>query len=225
MFELTPTEERILGCLLEKERTTPDAYPLSLNSLRLACNQTTNRTPVVSLSDDDVSAALQELAARNLTRVTGGYSARSSKYRHLLDDELGMQSDESALICVLLLRGAQTPGELKQRTERMHHFDDLESLVESLDHLAVRGIARQLERRPGEKQVRYMQLLGVSAIDGQAPEHDAIAVVAPAVLAPVPVQAIADDHAAKHEDLTKTINELRADVDDLRRRLDQIAPE
>ncbi|MBI5309495.1 MAG: DUF480 domain-containing protein, partial [Actinobacteria bacterium] len=119
-FELDPVETRILGCLLEKQRTTPDAYPLTLNALRLACNQSTNRDPVMDVSETQVQEALQRLHRRELTRVASGHGSRASKYRHLLAETLDLPDDQSALLCVLLLRGDQTPGELKQRCERLH---------------------------------------------------------------------------------------------------------
>jgi uncharacterized protein YceH (UPF0502 family) len=159
MNDLNPVEIRILGCLLEKQKTTPDTYPLTLNALRLACNQSTNRDPVVDYSEELVQETLQGMHRRELTRVASGHSSRSSKYRHLVTETLGLDDALQALLCVLLLRGAQTPGELKQRTERMHHFTGLDELDEDLDRLIDRGLAQQLERRPGEKQVRYRQLL------------------------------------------------------------------
>lgn len=159
MYELDPIETRILGCLLEKQRTTPDAYPLTLNSLRLACNQSTNRDPVMELDDNVVHEALQRLHRRELTRVASGHGSRASKYRHLLVESLGLPEDQMALLCVLLLRGDQTPGELKQRTERLHEFEDLNAVEDALAEMAERELVLRLERRPGEKQVRFRQLL------------------------------------------------------------------
>jgi uncharacterized protein YceH (UPF0502 family) len=159
-MDLDPTEIRVLGCLLEKQRTTPDAYPLSLNALRLACNQATNRDPVVDYDDATVRAALHQLGRRRWTRLASGAGSRAAKYRHLLDDALPLDRGEHAVICVLMLRGPQTPGELKQRTERMHVFGDLASLRVTLDRLIARGLVRRLDRRPGHKEERYMQLLG-----------------------------------------------------------------
>src|SRR6185369_3754146 len=118
-------EIRVLGCLIEKQRTTPDAYPLSLNALRLACNQSTNRDPVVDYDEDAIRDALQHLYRRGWTRLTSGHGSRAAKYRHLLDEALGLRRDEIAILAVLMLRGPQTPGELKQRVERLQHFDDL----------------------------------------------------------------------------------------------------
>ncbi len=168
-MDLDPTEIRVLGCLLEKQRTTPDAYPLSLNALRLACNQATNRDPVVEYDDATVRAALHQLGRRRWTRLASGAGSRAAKYRHLLDDALPLDRGEHAVICVLMLRGPQTPGELKQRTERMHAFGDLAGLRVTLDRLIDRGLVRRLDRRPGHKEERFMHLLG----DPDAAEPDA----------------------------------------------------
>jgi uncharacterized protein YceH (UPF0502 family) len=153
-------ELRVLGCLLEKQRTTPDQYPLSLNALRLACNQTTNRDPVVSYDESDIHEALQRLARRGWTRLASGAGSRAVKYRQLFDTELGLSPDETAVLCVLMLRGPQTPGELKQRTERLHRFDTLVELHETLERLGARELVRRLDRRPGQKEERYRHLLG-----------------------------------------------------------------
>jgi uncharacterized protein YceH (UPF0502 family) len=157
-MDLDPAEIRVLGCLLEKQRTTPDAYPLSLNALRLACNQATNRDPVVDYDEATIRDALHRLGRRRWTRLASG--GRTAKYRHLLDDALPLDPGEHAVICVLMLRGPQTPGELKQRSERMHAFADLAALRLTLDRLIDRGLVRRLERRPGHKEERYLQLLG-----------------------------------------------------------------
>ena len=116
----------MLGCLLEKQRTTPDAYPLSLNALRLACNQSTNRDPVVDYDEAIMRDALHRLERRGLMRLASGAGSRAAKYRHLLAEALPMDRAEQAVMCVLMLRGPQTPGELKQRGERMHAFAGLE---------------------------------------------------------------------------------------------------
>jgi uncharacterized protein YceH (UPF0502 family) len=157
---LGASEQRVLGCLLEKQRTTPDAYPLSLNALRLACNQSTNRDPVVDYDDAVIRDALHRLERKGLARLASGAGSRASKYRHLLADALPMGRGEEAIVCVLLLRGPQTPGELKQRTERMHHFADLGELGATLQELSGRGLVARLERRPGQKEERYAHLLG-----------------------------------------------------------------
>jgi uncharacterized protein len=158
-MDLTAPEIRVLGCLLEKQRTTPDQYPLTLNSLRLACNQATNRDPVVDYDDDALREAIKGLGRRGYIRFASGHSSRAAKYRHLLSEALPMSDGESALMCVLMLRGAQTPGELKQRTERMHSFEGLAQATETLDGLIERGLVLRLERRPGQKEDRYIHLL------------------------------------------------------------------
>jgi hypothetical protein len=158
-MDLSSSETRVLGCLLEKQRTTPDAYPLSLNALRLACNQSTNRDPVVEYDDAVIRDALHRLERRGYTRLASGAGSRAAKYRHLLADALPMSSAEQAVICVLMLRGPQTPGELKQRTERMHAFVDLGEVHDTLARLIERELVVRLERRPGHKEERYAQLL------------------------------------------------------------------
>jgi uncharacterized protein YceH (UPF0502 family) len=157
-MNLAFSETRVLGCLIEKHRTTPDMYPLTLNSLRLACNQSTNRDPVVDYDDAIIRDALHRLERRGLTRLASG-RGRSPKYRHLLSEALPMDSAEEAIVCVLMLRGGQTPGELKQRSERMHAFAALDEVHETLGRLIDRGLAVRLERRPGQKEERYAQLL------------------------------------------------------------------
>ena len=168
---LTPEEVRVLGCLLEKQRTTPDVYPLSLNSLRLACNQATNREPVVDYDERAIREALTRLERRGYTRLASGAGSRTTKYRHLLADALPMERAQQAIVCVLMLRGAQTPGELKQRAERMHGFADLAEVQETLARLIERGLVARLERRPGHKEERYAQLLG--AADDRAAQERA----------------------------------------------------
>ena len=140
MMDLDPVEVRILGCLIEKQRTTPDQYPLSLNSLRLACNQTTNRDPVVEYDEPMIREALHRLSQRRYTRLASGHTSRAYKFRHLLDEALGLDDGELAVLAVLLLRGAQTPGELKQRTERMQGFADLAAVQDALDALIGREL-------------------------------------------------------------------------------------
>lgn len=156
----TPVEIRVLGCLIEKQRTTPDVYPLSLNSLRLACNQSTNRDPVVDYDERTIRDALQRLAQRRWTRLASDAGSRAAKYRHLLDETFGVSPAEISVLAVLMLRGAQTPGELKTRTERLHPFADLAAVHATLEGLAERRLTVRLERRPGQKEERWMQLLG-----------------------------------------------------------------
>src|SRR6476646_3788377 len=148
-------EIRVVGCLIEKQRTTPDGYPLSLNSLRLACNQPTNRDPVVDYDEATVTEALRRLALRGWTRLASGPGGRARKYRHLLDEALGLDAPELSLLAVLMLRGAQTPGELKQRSERLHQFAGLAAVHETLDRLVERDLVARHSRRPGQKEERY----------------------------------------------------------------------
>jgi len=153
-----PVELRVLGCLIEKQRTTPDQYPLSLNALRLACNQSTNRDPVVDYEEPTIRSALDRLGRRGWTRLAS--ASRAVKYRHLFDDALGVDDEEISLLAVLMLRGPQTLGELKARAERLHAFGSLEEVSSALDRLIGRELAERQERRPGQKEERYAQLLG-----------------------------------------------------------------
>lgn len=162
-MDLSDSEIRVLACLLEKQRTTPDHYPLSLNSLRLACNQATNREPVVDYDDAVIRDALHRLERRGYTRLASGRGSRAAKYRHLLSQALPMSDGEQAIMCVLMLRGPQTPGELKQRSDRMHPFEGLEAVHDTLHALIERHLVAQLERRPGQKEERYAQMLGSDA--------------------------------------------------------------
>jgi uncharacterized protein YceH (UPF0502 family) len=200
-------EIRVLGCLIEKQRTTPDAYPLSLNSLRLACNQTTNRDPVVEYEERDIKAALDRMSNRGWTRFASGASSRALKYRHLLDEALGLSDGEISLLAVLMLRGPQTLGELKQRSERLHRFESIAEVAQVLDGLCERELAVQLERRPGQKEERYAQLLG---------EGGAEAPVPPAAPSP-PVASADGDRLSRLEErlerLERGFDELLARVD------------
>jgi len=167
---LDAAQIRVLGCLLEKQQTTPDAYPLTLNALRLACNQTTSRDPMVDYDEATVRDAAQRLGQRGWARMTSYHGSRSVKYRHMLDDALGLGADERALLCVLMLRGPQILGELKQRTEKLHRFADLRTVENALDRLTERELGRWLERRPGQKEARYTHLLEADGAAGPEPE-------------------------------------------------------
>jgi uncharacterized protein YceH (UPF0502 family) len=186
-------EIRVLGCLLEKQRTTPDAYPLSLNALRAACNQSTNRDPVVAYDEATIREALGRLRRRGWTRLASGAGSRAAKYRHLLDEAIGLGPDEQAILCVLMLRGPQTTGELKSRTERMHAFADLAAVEDTLDRLADRELVLRLPRRPGQKEDRFAQRLG-----GDEDEPPAAALPS------------GDDLAARVERLEREVADLRA---------------
>jgi uncharacterized protein YceH (UPF0502 family) len=203
-------ELRVLGCLLEKQRTTPDQYPLSLNALRLACNQTTNRDPVVAYEEGEIREALQRLARRGWTRLASGAGSRAVKYRQLFDTELGLAEDEVAVLCVLMLRGPQTPGELKQRTERLHRFETLADLHEALERLEARDLALRLERRPGQKEERYRHLLGGD------PSPAAASPTAPPPVTPTPPTSGPGDLEARVEALEDAVRRLRDEVEQLR---------
>ena len=229
--DLSPPEARALGCLLEKQRTTPEQYPLTLNALRLACNQSTNRDPVTDYDEGTVREAAQSLGRRRLARLTTGHGGRVAKYRHLLREEVGLPDEESAVLCVLLLRGPQTPGELKSRTERLHPFAGLEDVEATIDRLIERGLAVRLERRPGQKEQRYMHLLSADLEDdGPAPAgQTAPAVGMPAWEAPAPAPAPAPpapapappapEPAAPDASLEARVSELEVTVRELREKL------
>lgn len=161
MEPLTAEEVRVVGCLVEKQMTTPDSYPLTHNALRAACNQLSNRNPVVSYDDSMVMGALAGLRAKQLARVVHIPGTRGPKHRHVLDEALELDRGELALLAVLALRGPQTAGELRTRTERMHPFPGLGEVEEALDRLAARSdpLVTRLERQPGQKEVRYAHLL------------------------------------------------------------------
>src|SRR5258708_11983873 len=153
---LTKTETRVLGSLIEKDITTPDYYPLSLNALVNACNQKNNRDPVMSLDEESVRTALSSLQEKRLAGPASGADSRVTKYEHRLQEVFNFDRREVAVLCVLLLRGPQTPGELRTRTERMYHFEALEDVVSTLDRLAQREprLATILPRQPGTKESR-----------------------------------------------------------------------
>ena len=162
-MELTAIEQRILGCLIEKERATPQNYPLTLNALRLACNQSSNRDPVVDYDDAVIDHALSSLREQGFTRIVYSTSNRAAKYRHVLEEALHLGDDELAVLAVLMLRGPQTIGEIKGRTERLFAFADLGQVQQTLDRLASRedgAFVQRLDRRPGQKDARYIHLLG-----------------------------------------------------------------
>jgi uncharacterized protein YceH (UPF0502 family) len=158
---LNEVETRVLGALVEKDITTPDYYPLSLNALINACNQKNNREPVMSLDEDAVRRALDGLHAQNLAGPAGGADSRVTKYEHRLQEVFNFNRAETAIVCVLLLRGPQTPGELRGRAERMHRFEALDEVQSTLQRLMQREppIAKALPRQPGTKETRYMHLL------------------------------------------------------------------
>jgi uncharacterized protein YceH (UPF0502 family) len=199
-------EIRVLGCLIEKQRTTPDAYPLSLNSLRLACNQATARDPVVAYEEREIKAALERMSDRGWTRFASGASSRALKYRHLLDEALGLSRPELSLLGVLMLRGPQTLGELKQRSERLHPFGSIAEVAETLDRLSQRELVERLERRPGQKEERWAQLLGGEIHGAAEPESQLL-------------DSSDDDRVAEIE---ARLGRLEHAFDDLLSRLDKV---
>jgi uncharacterized protein YceH (UPF0502 family) len=172
MEPLTPEELRVVACLVEKQFTTPDSYPLTENALVAACNQLSNRNPIVAYDNSTVRVTLTELRQRGLARVIHTPGARVPKHRQVLDDALGLSRGEVSLLAVLALRGPQTVGELRTRTERMHDFASLSELEEALEGLAARDepLVVRLERQPGQKEARYAQLLG-GPVDAGAYAH------------------------------------------------------
>ena len=153
-------ELRVLGCLIEKQRTTPDQYPLSLNSLRLACNQSTNRDPVVAYDEPLIRTGIERLSRRGWVRLASGPGSRAAKYRHLFDEAMSLDGAETSLLAMLMLRGQQTAAELNARTERMYHFGSVPEAEERLRRLAERELVQRLDRRPGEREARWTHLLG-----------------------------------------------------------------
>jgi uncharacterized protein len=218
MLELNPVEIRVLGCLIEKQRTTPDVYPLTLNALRLACNQSTNRDPVVDYDEHAIRAALERLSRRRLTRLTSGHSSRATKYRHMLDETLSLDVPQQALLAVLMLRGPQTPGELRQRTERLHSFADGAALDAVLEQLAARDFVMRMERRPGQKEQRYQHLLAGDFEEHESSPPASEAPPAPATGSEPPAQVRSPD-GDRLDRLEREVAELRAELNDLRTQL------
>jgi uncharacterized protein len=158
-MERDAVEIRVLGCLIEKQRTTPDVYPLTLNALRLACNQSTNRDPVVDYDENVIRSAIERLVQRKWATLASWSNRRSMKYRQTLDRALELSEPEMAVLAVLMLRGPQTPGELKTRTERLHSFGDMSELMGTIERLISRDLAVRLDRRPGQREERYRHTL------------------------------------------------------------------
>ena len=202
MNDLTPIQVRVLGCLMEKKETTPEQYPLTLNALRNACNQKSSRYPVVSYSEGEVGHTLRELEALDLVREEWG--ARVAKYQHLANKTMSLHSKGIALICVLMLRGPQTLGELKINTHRLFDFDDLDDVQFAIQQLTERepSMVVALSRQAGQKEGRYAHLL--------SGEPD------------IPVPARATAPAASSPGLETRVTELEAQLEDLRSRLQAI---
>jgi uncharacterized protein YceH (UPF0502 family) len=206
-------EIRVVACLVEKQRTTPDHYPLTLNSLRLACNQSTNRDPVVDYDEGTIRSALDRLGRRKWTTMASWSTARSVKFKHVLDQALGLAPAQLSLLAVLMLRGPQTPGELRTRTERMYRFDSNEELESALGELTERELVAPLPRRPGERGQRYAHLLEGEG-EGQAADGQRPAMPEPAAASP-------DRGLGERVDrLEAEVSALRAELHALRDRLD-----
>lgn len=215
-------EIRVVACLVEKQRTTPDVYPLSLNSLRIACNQSTNRDPVVDYDEATVVEGLRRLALRGWTRLASGPGGRARKYRHLLDEAIGVDAAEISLLAVLMLRGAQTPGELKQRSERLHSFAGLADVQETLERLIDHEQVTRLPRRPGQKEERYEHLLGGAA----APPPEAAAASPAPVEEALSTEAGDPGPAVPEEPALPApgdrLNRLEAELAELRRQVEAL---
>ncbi|HCB1739965.1 YceH family protein [Citrobacter sp. RHBSTW-00696] len=207
-YELTATEARVIGCLLEKQVTTPEQYPLSVNGVVTACNQKTNREPVMNLSESDVQDQLDNLVKRHFLRTVSGFGNRVTKYeQRFCNSEFGnlkLSAGEVALITTLLLRGAQTPGELRSRASRMYEFSDMAEVESTLEKLATREdgpYVVRLAREPGKRESRYMHLFC-----GDVDE----------------AMATADELPAASGDLQARVDALETDVAELKQRLDSL---
>ena len=220
---LNEIEGRVLGALVEKEITTPEYYPLSLNALVNACNQKSNRDPVMNLDEDAVRQALRSLNDRNLAGPADTFDSRVTKYEHHLQEAFNFTRPETALLCVLLLRGLQTLGELRGRTERMHRFDDLPQVLSGLERLMSRQppLVKVLPRQPGTKEARYAHLLcgDVTAAETSAAQTPGLASRGESASGESPYPTSADEsRIARLED---DVAALRADIADLKQQLAQ----
>ena len=214
-FALTAAEARVLGALMEKEATTPDYYPLSLNALMNACNQRSNREPVMDLAEDAVRQALHGLEDQRLAGPARGADSRVAKFEHWLGEAFNLTRAEDALLCVLLLRGPQTPGELRGRTERIHPFAEIGDVTAALQKLMDREppLAALLPRQPGAREQRYAHLLSGTG-ETTAANQPAVAVTA------TPVNSSEDgDRVAR---LETEVAELKKEVAELRKRIDDL---
>ena len=219
---LTPSQARVLGALVEKEITTPDYYPLSLNALINACNQLTNREPVTHLDEEEVRLALRRLEEQGLAGRARGADGRVTKYEHWLGEAFNFTRAETALVCVLLLRGPQTPGELRNRTERLHRFEEISDVLSVLQKLAERdpSLVAVLPRQPGTKEARYAHLLSGPVESAIAPDFSSAArfAVSPAA------QSASDDpaHEARIAQLEATVAQLKTEIATLNKRIDDL---
>lgn len=213
--KLTAAEARALGALVEKEITTPDYYPLTMNALINACNQRSNRDPVMDLDEDDVRQALHGLEAKQLAGRSRAADGRVTKYEHWLGEAFNFSRAETALICVLLLRGPQTPGELRGRTERMHEFAEISDVIGGLQKLMERSpsLAAVLPRQPGTKEARYAHLLSGPVESIQIPST-AQPSAQSAEMTP--------EHAERIAQLESTVADLQREVAALREKIDNL---
>ncbi|EML1451136.1 YceH family protein [Enterobacter kobei] len=208
-YQLNGTEARVIGCLLEKQVTTPEQYPLSVNAVTMACNQKTNREPVMNLSEHDVQDVLDALVKRHYLRTVSGFGNRVTKYeQRFCNSEFGdlkLSSAEVAVVTTLLLRGAQTPGELRTRASRMHEFSDMQEIEQTLEGLAAREdgpYVVRLAREPGKRESRYMHLF-CGDVD-------------------ISVKSPVTDITADDEDLVARVEALEGEVAGLKQRLDAL---
>jgi uncharacterized protein YceH (UPF0502 family) len=206
-FILTEIETRVLGALIEKDITTPDYYPLSLNALVNACNQKNNRDPVMTLDESVVCDALASLQEKRMAGPANGADSRVTKFEHRLQEVFNFDRREIAIVCVLLLRGPQTPGELRSRTDRMYHFEALDDVISTLDRLAHRDppLSAILPRQPGTKESRYTHLFS-----GQSPVDiaDTINVGRTLLSASASMTSTADRLATLEEEVSRLRQEL-----------------
>jgi len=221
-IHLSPAQARVLGALVEKEVTTPDYYPLSLNALINACNQRSNREPVMDLDEEEVRNALHRLEDLGLAGRTRGADGRVAKYEHWLGEAFNFTRAEAALVCVLLLRGPQTPGELRGRTDRLHSFDEISDVLAGLQKLIEREppLVAVLPRQPGTKESRYANLLS-GPVESASPAEIAStprAAAQPSAAA-VPLDEGQQDRIAQLEGI---VAELRQEVAALRQKIDDL---
>ena len=218
-IHLTPAEARVLGSLMEKAATTPDYYPLSLKAVVSACNQKSNRDPVMNLSEAEALEALEGLSAKRLARERSSFGSRVSKYEHRMSGTLGLthefSREESAVLCVLMLRGAQTLGEIRSRSQRLFEFGDLRAVEQTLNGLMSRDdgpYVAQLARQPGRKEARYAHLL-CGEVEAESAESSE-----------APVPAGARSGGAREDDriaaLERGLQELRDELETLKKKLE-----
>jgi uncharacterized protein YceH (UPF0502 family) len=221
-LHLSPSQARVLGALVEKEVTTPDYYPLSLNALINACNQLSNREPVMRLDEEEVRLALRRLEEQGLAGRARGADGRVTKYEHWLGEAFNFTRAETALICVLLLRGPQTPGELRGRTDRLHRFDEIGEVLAALQKLSERdpSLVAMLPRQPGTKESRYAHLLS-GPVEFALPPEQAFAPRAVVQQAP---RTLSDDPADEDRiaQLEAKVAELQQKVEALNKKIDEL---